>query len=148
MLTIYDDSPSRGSLSRRELLRVGTAAIGGLTLGNLLTARVARAGSDFVKDRSVVVLNLQGGPTQFELFDPKMDAPREIRTITGEIPTTLPGVTFGGTLPKLARLAHRMAVVRSSTVCCWPSMSASTRAIRRSSSSSVMLAVRRLAAML
>ena len=114
MLTIYDQSRAGRHVARREFLRVGTAALGGLNLAHLLTARALGAvGADLVKDRSVVVLNLQGGPTQFELFDPKVEAPREIRSITGEIKTTLTGVTFGGTLPKLASLAHKMAVVRS-----------------------------------
>ena len=112
MLTLFDSRPGRAT--RRELLRVGTAAIGGLTLTRLLASRAAVASGDPVfKDRSVVVLNLQGGPAQFETFDPKMSAPREIRSITGEVRTTLAGVTFGGTLPKLARLAHKMAIVRS-----------------------------------
>jgi uncharacterized protein (DUF1501 family) len=97
--------------SRRVFLEIGTAAIGGLSLPKLLAAK-AGDGS-VVKDRSVVVLNLQGGPTQFETFDPNMEAPSSIRSITGEIQTTLPGVTFGGTLPKLAALADKMAIVRS-----------------------------------
>jgi len=42
-----------------------------------------------------------------------MDAPSEIRSVTGEVPTTIPGVTFGATFPRLARLAHKAAVVRS-----------------------------------
>ena len=45
----------------------------------------------------------------------KMDAPAEIRSSTGEVKTTIPGVTFGGTFQKLARRAHRLAVVRSYT---------------------------------
>ena len=97
---------------RRGFLKIGTAAFGGLTLANLLEARAASGGS-FLRDRAVVVMNLQGGPTQFETFDPNMQAPREIRSITGEIPTSLPGITFGGTLPRLATLADRMAVIRS-----------------------------------
>ncbi len=115
MLTFYDDSRYLRGATRRQFLQVGTAAIGGLTLSSLFATRAAAAasGRSVVKDRSVVVLNLQGGPTQFETFDPKMDAPREIRSITGEVQTTLSGVTFGGTLPRLARWAHKMAVVRS-----------------------------------
>ena len=100
---------------RRGFLKIGTAAFGGLTLANLLQAKAtaAASGGSFLRDRAVVVLNLQGGPTQFETFDPNMQAPREIRSITGEIPTTLPGITFGGTLPKLAGLADSLAVIRS-----------------------------------
>ena len=115
MLTLYDHSGNPGGRTRREFLQVGTAAIGGLTLSSLFATRAAATalGRSVVRDRSVVVLNLQGGPTQFETFDPKMDAPSEIRSITGEVQTTLPGVTFGGSFPKLARWAHKMAIVRS-----------------------------------
>ena len=78
-----------------------------------LLATKAAASARAVKDKSVVVLNLQGGPTQFETFDPNMQAPVEIRSITGEIKTSIPGVTFGGSLPRLAELADKMAIVRS-----------------------------------
>ena len=126
MLSLVDISELRGPKTRREFLRVGASTIGGLSLSALLATRAAflatravaleiegAGGRGVVKDRAVVVLNLQGGPTQFETFDPKVTAPREIRSITGEVRTSLPGVTFGGTFPKLAGLAHRMAIVRS-----------------------------------
>ena len=96
--------------SRRQFLEIGTAAIGGLVLPRMLTAAAA---APLLRGKSVVVLNLQGGPTQFETFDPKMTAPREIRSITGELATSIPGLTFGGTLPRLATMAHKMAIVRS-----------------------------------
>ncbi len=100
--------------SRRELLRVGSLALGGLTLSQLfgLRARSAEVGP-LTTDKAVVMLFLQGGPSQIDLFDPKMSAPVEIRSIFGEVQTSLPGVTFGATFPKLAALAHRIAVVRS-----------------------------------
>ena len=109
MLSIVGGAGKDG-VPRRQFLRVGTAAIGGLTLFDLMAARSAAELTGVVKDKSVIVLNLQGGPTQFETFGPNMDAPREIRSITGQVSTLIPGVTFGGTLP---RLAHKMAVVRS-----------------------------------
>ena len=65
--------------------------------------------------RSVIFLFLHGGPSQFETFDPKMSAPAEIRSTTGEIATRIPGVTFGSSFPKLAQLADRLAIVRSFT---------------------------------
>ncbi|MCA9062431.1 MAG: DUF1501 domain-containing protein [Planctomycetaceae bacterium] len=99
--------------SRRELLRAGTASIGGLSLSTMLRAAESAGTAQAIRGRSVVVLNFQGGPTQFETFDPCMDAPREIRSITGEIRTSVPGVTFGGSLPLLAGLADRMTIVRS-----------------------------------
>jgi len=105
--------PGRG-WSRREFLSIGSLALGGLALPDLLQAQAAlRAEGSPVKDCSVVFLFMHGGPPQTELFDPKMDAPDGVRSATGEIKTTLPGVTFGGTFPKLARLAHKFSVVRS-----------------------------------
>jgi hypothetical protein len=99
---------------RRTFLRIGSLALGGLgglALPNLLAARAP--GKELLKDRSVIFLFLHGGPSQIETFDPKMDAPSEIRSTTGEVATRLPGVTFGGSFPKLAALADRVAIVRS-----------------------------------
>ncbi|MCH9653654.1 MAG: DUF1501 domain-containing protein [Planctomycetes bacterium] len=88
--------------------------MGGISLASWFATKAKAASvGNAIKDRSVVVLNLQGGPTQFETFDPKMTAPAEIRSITGEVKTKIPGVTFGGSLPKLAVLADKMAIVRS-----------------------------------
>jgi hypothetical protein len=56
---------------------------------------------------------LQGGPPHIEFFDPKMSAPAEFRSITGEVKTALPGITFGGSFPQLAARANRLAIVRS-----------------------------------
>ncbi len=112
MITFSDSSPH----SRRSFLQVGGLGLGGLTLSQLLgwKAAAARAGIP-LKDRSVVFLFMHGGPPQQETFDPKMEAPAEIRSATGEVKTTIPGVTFGGTFQKLAKRAHRLAVVRSYT---------------------------------
>jgi Protein of unknown function (DUF1501) len=112
MLTVFD-SYRPGVYSRREYLRIGSSAIGGLGLSSLLAAAADASLNDVLRDRSVIVLNLQGGPTQFETFDPKMTAPREVRSITGEVATAVPGVTFGSGFPRLAALADKMAVVRS-----------------------------------
>ena len=98
--------------SRRDFLRLGT--LGGLTLPGLLAnkALAAKAGLP-TRDKSVVLLFLSGGPPHIEFFDPKMTAPVEFRSITGEVKTNIPGVTFGGTFPKLAKLTDKFSVVRS-----------------------------------
>src|SRR5947199_7627955 len=117
MLTLRHASPDRNcqGYSRREFLRIGGLSMfGGLTLPMLLKQRArAAAAGKVVKDKSVVLLFLQGGPSHIEFFDPKMSAPSNIRSITGETPTALPGITFGKTFPKLAKLANKLAVVRS-----------------------------------
>ncbi|MCA9013853.1 MAG: DUF1501 domain-containing protein [Planctomycetaceae bacterium] len=103
-----------GLSGRREFLRVGGLALGGLTLPGLLSAKAEAAGSGrLLKNKSVIFLFMHGGPSQIETFDPKMDAPAGIRSATGEVTTKIPGVTFGGTFQKLAPLADRMSIVRS-----------------------------------
>ena len=99
---------------RRDFLRVGALGLGALALPDLLRlrARAAAAGAS-AKDTSVIWLWLSGGPTHVETFDPKMTAPSEYRSVTGEVSTSLPGVTVGGTFPKLARVVDKMALVRS-----------------------------------
>ena len=102
--------------SRREFLRVGALGLGGLTLADLMGLKALGSENksyDILRDKSVVVLNLQGGPTHIETFDPKMTAPSEYRAMFGEVKTSLPGVTFGHHFPMLGKLAHKMAVVRS-----------------------------------
>jgi hypothetical protein len=108
MLTICDPQ-----YTRRSFLRIGSLALGGMTLGSL-PAESAQAATDRpVLGKSVILVFMHGGPSQIETFDPKMQAPAEVRSATGEVATRLPGVTFGGTFPKLAQLADRLAVVRS-----------------------------------
>lgn len=119
MLTIYDTD---ARFTRRQILSVGSLALGGLSLPALLAAESAgraRAISPgpvngkLLTGKSVIFLFQQGGPSQFETFDPKMDAPSGIRTITGTTQTSVPGVVFGDTMPQLAQVAHQLTVVRS-----------------------------------
>src|SRR5215469_17596706 len=100
--------------TRREFLRIGALGSGAIALPQLLAARAeANAAGKPVKDTSVVWVWLGGGPTHIETFDPKLSAPAEYRSITGEVSTKLPGVTIGGTFPKLASVADKMVLVRS-----------------------------------
>jgi Protein of unknown function (DUF1501) len=112
MLRIRD---SRGSFARRDFLRIGSLGLGGLTLANLLQTRAfgEKAGARPITRKSVIFLFLHGGPSQTETFDPKMDAPAGVRSVTGEVETALPGITFGGTFPRLAAIANKLAIVRS-----------------------------------
>ena len=101
---------------RRSFLQAGSLAVGGLTFAPFSSsASAAPGGKSPVTGKTVIFLFMQGGPSQFETFDPKPDAPTEIRTVGGVIPTAIPGVQFGSTFGKLARLADKLAVVRSFT---------------------------------
>ncbi len=117
MLTISDTRSARtcqGS-SRREFLRVGSLAmLGGMGLPQFMAAKARAAAENRTwKDKSVVLLFLSGGPSHIEFFDPKMNAPEDIRSITGEVKTKLPGITFGGSFTKLASMTDKIAIVRS-----------------------------------
>src|SRR5689334_9555805 len=104
MLTLKTGGGRRdcGGVRRRDLLRIGSLALGGLALPALLSARTHAADAGIgaaLKDRAVVLLFLAGGASHIETFDPRMDAPEGVRSVTGEVATTIPGVTFGGTFP-------------------------------------------------
>ncbi|MFZ2277901.1 MAG: DUF1501 domain-containing protein [Prosthecobacter sp.] len=114
MLTFSDHSHGSSRLQRRDFLRIGGLGLGGLGLSDLMALKsLAASKKSLLKDKSVIFLFMHGGPSQFETFDPKMDAPSEIRSVTGEIKTKLPGVTFGGTFERLAKLADKFSIVRS-----------------------------------
>lgn len=113
MLMICD---STAKSTRRELFSIGSLAVGGLSLPIMLSARrshAAEQSSNLLTGKSVIFLFLQGGPSQFETFDPKPEAPSGIRTVTDVISTAIPGLFFGDALPQLAALADRLAIIRS-----------------------------------
>lgn len=108
------DIGTRFGRSRRAFLQVGSLALGGLSFADLLPAPASAAQrSQLLTGKSVVFVFMHGGPPQTETFDPKMTAPPGICSVNGEIATTLPGVTYGSALPRLAALAHRTSIVRS-----------------------------------
>jgi hypothetical protein len=102
--------PCPGPVSRRTFLRAGTLALGGLTLPDLLAARGSPSAAP---DTSVILFWMWGGPSQFETFDPKPDAPAEYRGPFRPIRTTVPGLDVCELFPRLAGRADRLALVRS-----------------------------------
>lgn len=113
MLSFCDDFKQYG---RRDFLKVGSLGLGGLSLPGLLAAQAqASKLQSVIQDKSVIFLFMHGGPSQIETFDPKMTAPSGIRSLTGEVKTSIPGVTFGSTFQKLAKLADKFSIVRSFT---------------------------------
>ena len=100
--------------TRRDFLRVGALGAAWLNLPNLMAARAQAASAGLAsKETSVIWIWLGGGPTHVETFDPKMTAPVEYRSVSGEVKTCLPGVTLGGDFERFAKIADRMAFVRS-----------------------------------
>ena len=100
--------------TRRDFLKVGALGMGGLMLPDLLRARAhATANGQPTRNTSVVWLWLGGGPTHVETFDPKPSAPAEFRSTVGQVQTNVSGIELGGVFPKMARVADKMAFVRS-----------------------------------
>src|SRR3954469_5604175 len=100
--------------SRRDFLKAGVLGMGGLALSALLRGRArASAAGQPTRNTSVVWLWLGGGPTHVETFDPKMSAPAEFRSTVGAVQTNVPGIELGGVFPRMARVADKMAFVRS-----------------------------------
>ncbi len=109
MLTIFDDVRP---VNRRAFLTIG--GLGSLALPSFFAGRALSAEtSSLATGRSVIFLFQQGGPSQFETFDPKPEAPDGIRTVTPIVQTALPGIFFGDSMSKLAKLANRFTVLRS-----------------------------------
>jgi hypothetical protein len=101
-------------LSRRALLRAGALSLfGGLFRPRPAPAAGAATGRGPGKARSVILLDLFGGPSHLDTFDPKPDAPAEVRGEFASIPTTLPGVRVCEHLPRTARWLHRTCLIRT-----------------------------------
>ena len=118
MLTLHGHSETFcDGISRRSALQVGalgmTASLGvGIGLDQVLRAREAQPISA-ARKTSVIFIELAGGPTQFETYDPKPNAPKEYRGAFGVAQTNVPGVHFSEWMPRQARIADKLAVVRS-----------------------------------
>src|SRR5262245_60367630 len=101
-------------VSRRSFLRVGSLALGGLTLPQLLRAEATAAGSAGAKShKSVIMIFLSGGPPHQDMVDLKPDAPADIRGEFQPIATNVPGIQICELLPQLAQRIDRLAIIRS-----------------------------------
>ena len=101
-------------LSRRHALRVGaTGLIGGLTLPRLLELQAKAAGSRKATAKSCIFLFLEGGPPHQDMWDPKPEAPYEIRGPFPPISTNVPGTIVTDQLPLCAKIADKYTIVRS-----------------------------------
>ena len=97
-----------GLLNRRDALRVGAAGVtaAALPFPGLADSMPAKA-------KSVIVLWMAGGVTHHDSFDPKPDAPEQIRGSLTTIPTVLPGVRFTEVMPGMAKAANEIALIRT-----------------------------------
>jgi len=98
-------------VSRRSFLRVGALSALGLTLPQFLKLRAEQPAAKR-KQVSCILMWMQGGPSHIDSFDPKPEAPAEIRGEFSTIPTTLPGVRVAEHLPRLAKLTDLYSIIR------------------------------------
>ena len=109
--------------TRREFLRVGSLGIFGISLSQTLALRDAHAataavdtfagGKGFGSAKSVILLFLQGGPSHIDIWDPKPDAPSNIRGEFGAIDTKVDGIRLSETMPMLAEQVDKCTLIRS-----------------------------------
>jgi hypothetical protein len=108
-------------LSRRELLEVGGSSLLGLSLASFFKSSQARAGESplpvggpgFGKAKSVIFCFLQGGPSHLDIWDPKPEAPENIRGIFKPIQTKTPGLIFSEHMPRLAQMTDKVTMIHS-----------------------------------
>lgn len=102
--------------SRRELMRIGGLSLLGLGLPDFfaLKAHAAETAVEIKpRAKSVILLFLQGGPSHIDIWDPKPDAPSNIRGDFKPIPTKVPGIQLSETMPLLAQQMDKMTLIRS-----------------------------------
>jgi hypothetical protein len=95
--------------TRRHLLQIGGAGVLGLALPHLLNAGDSRKR----KAKSIIYLHQFGGPSQYETFDMKPDAPAQVRGTFKPIRSKLPGVPVCELLPRVAQIMDKVTVIRS-----------------------------------
>jgi hypothetical protein len=100
--------------NRREFIRIGSLGLAGLTLPTLLQANAASAKKkEPVDNLSVIFMWMQGGPSHIDTFDPKPNAPSDIRGEFSVIPTNIPGVQISEHLPMMAKNLDKYSIIRS-----------------------------------
>lgn len=101
----------RGALKRREFLRAGVLALGGVTLSDVLRSRAMAANP--TPGTSVILFWMWGGPSQLETYDMKPNAPREYRGPLNAIRTNVPGMDICEYFPLQAQMADKFSIIRS-----------------------------------
>ncbi|MCY3013531.1 MAG: DUF1501 domain-containing protein [Planctomycetota bacterium] len=115
MLSIVDPKSGQGArfcdgLSRRDMLRIGTLSVGGLSLPQILAAEQA---SGHRTHKSVIMIYMCGAPGHQDMYDLKMNAPAEIRGEFKPIATNVPGIEICEHMPRLARIMDKCVPLRS-----------------------------------
>lgn len=102
----------RTNRSRRRVLQVGGVGLAELAFAPRLHARERALGSTS-RAKACLLIYLDGGPSHIDLFDLKPEAPAEIRGPYRQISSSVPGLTIGELMPRVAQQSHRLVQVRS-----------------------------------
>jgi len=102
----------QGQFSRRGFLKIGALSAAGLTMPELWRIREAQASSQR-RDTAVILFWMAGGPSHIDTYDMKPDAPAEIRGPFKPIDTRLPGFRINELMPRHAKIADRLSIIRS-----------------------------------
>ena len=105
-------------MRRRDFIQLGLGGVLGLGFADVLRLRAAAAAAPLPaqssgKQVNCILIWLDGGPSHYETFDPKPDAPSDIRGDFKPISTSVPGVHFSEAMPELAKAANKLTIVRS-----------------------------------
>ncbi|MEE3365237.1 MAG: DUF1501 domain-containing protein [Planctomycetota bacterium] len=101
-------------ITRREMIRAGMGVGGALSLPGIMSLQAASQNNQSGRSNNAVIfVEMAGGPTQHETYDPKPKAPTEYRGPFGVINTTLPGVQFSELMTRQSQVTDRLALVRS-----------------------------------
>jgi len=117
MLTFFNGGQERfcDGISRRSFLSVGSLALGGLAVSDLLRLKAMGSVASAARGKSVIMICLGGGPSQLDTYDMKPHAPAEFRGEFRPIKTNVSGMEVCALLPRQAKIADKFAVVRSVT---------------------------------
>ncbi len=100
-------------VTRRDVIRIGSIAALGMSLPRLMELRARAAAGETDREVSCILIWLQGGISHIDSFDPKPQAPEEIRGEFGAIATNVPGIQICDPLPQLAQHQDKYAILRS-----------------------------------
>src|ERR1051326_6044970 len=108
--------------SRREFMRVGGAGLFGVALGDILRLQAlstesasdaAKSKAGWGKAKSVILIFLQGGPSHIDIWDPKPEAPSNVRGEFKPLRSKVPGIWLSEVMPKLAEQIDKATLIRS-----------------------------------
>lgn len=114
MLNFFGPAPKLPRhYSRREVLSIGTLAVGGFSLGDVLRLRAHSPGTTVRKrEKSVILIWMRGGPSHIDSYDMKPNAPEEVRGEFKPIPTNVSGIQICEHMPLQAKIMDRLAIIR------------------------------------